>query len=114
MILHLTAAAMRVVTRSLLDTLLIAMSRLPGRKALLLVPAAVLYGRLDPEFLKSRADSTAHAMPPSQTTVVATRDQQLASGPNAPSGGLAAMMSKILGPNDFASVGPPGTLSYGV
>lgn len=95
---------MRLVTTSLLDVLLGLMSKLPGRRALLLVPAAALYGRIDPEFFRARADSISDASGASHTKASTASSQPAVPTTDAPATGLTALLSKLMGPNEFASV----------
>lgn len=81
------------------------MQKLPGSKALLLVPAAALIGRIDPEFLRARADcipcvSRAPQKAPGAVSDVSTG----VIAADEPARGLAGVLSQLMGTNEFASV----------
>lgn len=96
---------MHVSTRSLLEAVLMFATKLPGRKALLLLPAVALYGRTDPEFLRAKADSAAADASMASSTTSSGSVYTTASGDHEASG-LTAMLSKLMGSNEFASVSP--------
>jgi hypothetical protein len=96
---------MGAATNDLLHSLLMVLNTLPGKQALLLVPIALGYSKLNPEFCSSKAD--AHARTGSLPTTAME-----GSGSNTPAatidaavpGLLGALTTQLMGQNQFASV----------
>lgn len=96
---------MGVAATELLHSFLMVLNRLPGKQALLFVPLAFGYSKLDPKFCSSKADAQAPASPAAAApssgsgahTTAAVTDSAL-PGP------LGVLATQLMGQNQFASV----------
>ncbi|WIA09054.1 hypothetical protein OEZ85_008468 [Tetradesmus obliquus] len=97
---------MGVAATELLHSFLMVLNRLPGKQALLFVPLAFGYSKLDPKFCSSKADAQAPASPAAAApssgsgahTTAAVTDSAL-PGP------LGVLATQLMGQNQFASGG---------
>jgi hypothetical protein len=97
---------MRIVTTDLLHSFLMVLNRLPGKQALLLVPLALGYSKLDPTFCSSKADAKASpAYPPAAAKVESTGVSAAAGATDSTlPGPLGILATQLMGQNQFASV----------
>jgi hypothetical protein len=107
---------MSAAATELLHSLLIVLNRVPGRQALLLVPLALGYSKLNPEFCSSKAD--AQAPPASSQATTALNGGGAQATAAVPDVGLpgpfGVLATQLMGQNQFASVsvGLPGAWLY--
>lgn len=94
---------MHIVSRNLLDTCLIMLSKVPGRKALLLVPLALGYSKVDKSLYTTKADSLA-SFPGSTASSTALAVLPGGTSTAAAAGGVPGLLGNLLGQNEFATV----------
>jgi hypothetical protein len=100
---------MRIVTTDLLHSFLMVLNRLPGKQALLLVPLALGYSKLDPTFCCSKADAKASpAYPLAAVGVDGGGTSTAVATDSTLPGPLGVLATQLMGQNQFASVSTSG------
>jgi hypothetical protein len=97
---------MRIVTTDLLHSFLMVLNKLPGKQALLLVPLALGYNKLNPTFCSSKAYAqSSPTYPPAAARVDGSGASAAAEAAHSSLPGLLGVLAtQLMGQNQFASV----------